>query len=87
MQEVVGFDHFQVVIAQIQSPGRVEVAVVRVGRPAQESGVTVLRGIGIVAPLELELIHALHVPLNGTFGSMNFKGHIALSPIDDPTRL
>src|SRR5258708_2613223 len=38
----------------------------------------ILRRIGIVAPLELEFIHTFHVPLDGTFGPVNFKGHIAL---------
>src|SRR5207244_10638348 len=35
---------------------------------------------------KLEFIHALHVPLDGTSGSVNFKGHIAFCPIDDPAR-
>src|SRR6266487_6694530 len=86
VQEVVGFDHLQVVVAQIQSPGRIEVAVVRMSRPAQESGVAILRWVFIVAPLKLEFIHALHVPLDGASGPVNFKGHITFGPIDDPAR-
>src|SRR5215469_3514610 len=53
---------------------------------AQESGVTILRGVGIIAPLQLQLIHALHSPLDGPFRAMNFKGHITFGPIDDTAR-
>src|SRR5438874_3356516 len=35
-QEVIGFDYLQVIIAQIQAPGRIEVTVIRVSRSAQK---------------------------------------------------
>jgi hypothetical protein len=55
VQEVVGFDHFQVVVAQVETPGRVEVVAIRVGRPAQKPRVAILgRILAINDPARFE---------------------------------
>jgi hypothetical protein len=56
------------------------------GRTAQERGVAILRWILIVAPLELQLIHPFHGPLDSALGSMNFKRHVTPGAVDNPAR-